>query len=117
MSKLGVQLRIIDREGRVMRPMRFTRVDEKIDTTAAFMDRYRIGATFMSSVTYDQNVDPVPHIINRAKLAILEEVFGEYRAPLFEAVRLLDNYEVDKARLLIMSVLANFTATEPMEQP
>ena len=97
-------------------PLRFVDTKEQTDTIA---DRYRgycVEARFRATFQYDGLGEPgaTNEDVRHAKRQIIEEVFGEYRGPLNDALDALYNYDFEEARKIIEAVLKNFDEPEPM---
>lgn len=124
MSRLAAALKHRDSgERRLLRkPFKYAAVQEasmSIDRDTAIV--YRIEAIFRTQVVVDRVAQlqsdghALTNAVERAKRQITGEIFGEYVAPLYEAIHALDNYEVEDARRLIQAVINNFDRPEPFK--
>ena len=120
MSKLAQALRHHNTGQRFLRlePFRFTEIkDEHRELSTIYMNEdreYLIEARFVTKFKYRADEQPPSEVVRRSKQMITEEIFGEYRQPLYLAAYLLDNREYEKAQRIILDVLTNFYEPEPM---
>ena len=118
MSRLAKMLAVKEKERLYL--MRHVRVTEKVteqEFTSNYARRYEIAAIF-SATTVVQDFhrgDEMSNGIRICKDQILHEVFGEFVAPLHEAIYAMMDDRQDEARLLIEKVLRGFYNEEEIK--
>ena len=119
MSTLGSMIRLDKSTREKLMVFKPYSVHESWKREILEVSRYKLKAEFATVIVVDDadiKTSAYSDAVIRAKEHIIEGVYGEYRAPLLKAVRLIDNYEPEKARGVILKVLQNMQDYNPMEQ-
>lgn len=123
MSTLASKLRIDRTPERKPVTAPFARcvtAEEKIHNTGspALAVRYVLRASVASDMWLPENAPSgsMSRAMETTRRAIMEEVFGEYRRPLLDALRSVQNFENDDAAKLISAVLDNLFDDKPMAE-
>lgn len=103
-------------------PIKYTSVrSDSVALVAECARVYRVGATFAISTVVAEfmhkDTDGMlgENAIESAKRQLSGELFGEYEAPLREAIHLLHSGDSPAARRLIERVLNNLHSPEPFD--
>lgn len=124
MSRLAQALREIDTKERVAlrQPMQYTRIEETFSAAKPLLGeqrRYKITATFSTDVLLHGSMNESGRDYEAIKLAknrVLNEVFGEYLDPLYEAMHAIDKGELQRANSLLKAIVHNFADPTPFKE-
>jgi hypothetical protein len=108
----------------IRRPFKYVEVtSESREVSDSYPDRavvHKVEAAFRTTIQVaagERFHGQLEQRFEHARRQIVHEVFGEYVAPLHEAIHLIHNGEDDKAEIILRAILANFEAPAPYEEP